>query len=157
MTIFWTSSITYLFGTIWEHKVSLNLTLKEWSVNVYICIFLEDYNPVFAKWLENKNPQYKHAICVVHGLKNYPFLSQTPPGWTHNSHQSQAREEACLYRLLNDLTISAPASTPHFCFHAPPCRSTKQATKWGWERFGQRMPLFCGIPRGVPEWDHRRP
>lgn len=45
------------------------------------------------------------------------------------------------------MTISAPASTPHFCFHAPPCRSTKQATKRGWECFGQRMPLFCGIPQ----------
>lgn len=53
-------------------------------------------------------------------------------------------------RLLNDLTISAPASTPHFCFRGPWYRSTKQATKRGWECFRQRMPLFCGIPQRCP-------
>lgn len=54
------------------------------------------------------------------------------------------------FQAPQGLTISAPASTPHFCFHAPQCRSTKRATKWGWERFWQRMPLFRGIPQRCP-------
>lgn len=36
------------------------------------------------------------------------------------------------------------------CSHASRCSSTKQATKWVWERFGERMVLFCGIPQRCP-------
>lgn len=89
---------------------------------------------------------------IFYGVHKESILSlfQTPPAWIRNSHQSHLREEACLFQAPQGLTISAPASTPHFCFHAPQCHSTKRATKWGWERFWQRMPLFRGIPQRCP-------
>lgn len=37
------------FGAVLGHRVFLNLSLEEWNVNAIVCIFLKDYNPVFAK------------------------------------------------------------------------------------------------------------
>lgn len=116
-------------------------------------MFLKDYNSVFAKWLKTKNPHYECVASVAHifyGLlkESIPSLSQTPPVWIPNSHQSRTREEAVFSRLLDDLTISAPTSTPQaFLFSCSTVSLYKASHKMGLGTLlAKNAPVLWDIP-----------
>lgn len=112
---------------------------------------------MFAKWLKNKNLWYECAMCVAHvfyGMHKEVILSlsQTPPVWIRNSHQSHARAEACLFwaSLWSHNLCSNLHSPGIFVFMRHSITLQSKPQNMGWERFWQRMPMSCGIPQRCP-------